>query len=80
MVWSYSGVAMITPSALAIFSENAATTAGAILSSGSLKAGKSLISRSSISATSAKCLAINFNNLRFVERAEFVPTIATNFI
>ena len=80
MVWLYSGVAIITPSASKIFAENSATGAGAILSSGSLKAGKSLISKMLMSATFEKCFFMNCNNLRLVERAELVPTIATSFI
>ena len=71
---------MITPSAASILAAISVTSSGTCLFAGLLNNGISLISTNSISTLSAKCFCIYCNKVRFVERCEFVPTSAINFV
>ena len=80
IVWLCSGVAMITPSPSVILLLNSWIMADSVWSSVSLNIGTSVISKISMSAFLAKCLAMYCNSSRLYDFLALVPTIATNFI
>lgn len=68
------------PSAASILAAITCAASGMCWSAGLLNIGISLISTNSISTWSVKCVWMNCNNCRFVEKSELVPTSAINFV